>query len=565
MGSCGVGSGNSKQVNNNSQLRAINNQGSVQISGGKNKQEPVNSKSIRDNQYPIGSCIILKKIKGKTISTDNLKSKLELYVNVLSLPLPGPYVVDFTVFEGKFSQKIGQLPSQQSDSNNQINYSGCIEMEYYFERDQSLEMKFINRNSNTIYTVLEKVGKLASSLKKKLILQDTANLGFEAEFNMIPIKSQKKVVTFIIEILGPNRESDPKTQALVNNELFYVLKNFNDGQNWRGVYKSEESKNFKFNSINIFEDDLFLGDESKKFLIELFCKGSSTPIGKCSISIKEIKESDGVIALLEKPNSNDIICHVGFEIKMIEQLKFTELLKKGLEISMMLGIDFTASNGKPSDPKSLHYCGGREPNSYETATRTCGNILAYYDSDQNFPLFGFGGMPFGSNETLHVFPLNFESNPCVSGVNGIIEAYKSALSKTELSGPTYFAPLLKNLSDLARKSPNGMYFVIMIMTDGEINDMLETIDAIIECSLLPISIIIIGVGNSKFENMETLDGDDMPLRGSDDRCIKRDIVQFVPYSKYEKDPNKLAEEVLKELPEQIEIYYRNESFKSNSS
>lgn len=35
-----------------------------------------------------------------------------------------------------------------------------------------------------------------------------------------------------------------------------------------------------------------------------------------------------------------------------------------------------------------------------------------------------------------------------------------------------------------------------------------TIDTIIQCAYLPMSIIIVGVGNADFENMDILDGDD---------------------------------------------------------
>lgn len=519
--------------------------------------------SFTTQVYPYGNCILLRKIQGKIISNaDKLKSKVELYVNIQKLPLPGRYTVEFIIKEGKASHKIGSLPAQDSDQKGQLRYSGCIEMEYYFERDQTLEIKFINLTTNTCYEVVEKVGKLASALKKSLVLSDLENKGLEVEFKMIPIKSEKRLVTIDIELLGPTKQQASQDSNLNKKELFYVLKNFNDEQTWRGVYKSEESKNFYFQSVNIYEDDLFLGDESKKFGIEIIEKDHSVPIGFTSMSISDIKEKSGIVAL-NCPTTSNVSCYVSFKIKFTEQLTFTELLKKGLQISMVVGIDFTGSNGNPNEPSSLHYFGGSEPNSYERAIRSCGNILAYYDSDQSFPAFGFGGIPQGTSETLHIFPLNYQKDPCVNGVNEIVNAYRSALSKTELSGPTYFSPLLVNLCTVAKNTPKGVYHVMMIVTDGEINDIAETIDSIIDCSSLPISVIIIGVGKSAFSNMELLDGDDMPLKGAKGNCVKRDIVQFVPFSKFEKDSSKLAEEVLKELPSQIETYFINQAFESD--
>ena len=53
----------------------------------------------------------------------------------------------------------------------------------------------------------------------------------------------------------------------------------------------------------------------------------------------------------------------------------------------------------------------------------------------------------------------------------------------------------------------------MILTDGEIHDMDKTMDLVVHAARLPLSIIIIGVGNEKFAQMRTLDGDTGPLKG----------------------------------------------------
>ena len=96
----------------------------------------------------------------------------------------------------------------------------------------------------------------------------------------------------------------------------------------------------------------------------------------------------------------------------------------------------------------------------------------------------------------------------------------------------------------------------MILTDGIINDMSETIDAIVEASFLPISIIIVGIGNADFSNMKTLDSDDRRLSSSKGINAARDLVQFVPYNKFENNVKKLACEVLQEIPRQVEEYFR---------
>lgn len=76
--------------------------------------------------------------------------------------------------------------------------------------------------------------------------------------------------------------------------------------------------------------------------------------------------------------------------------------------------------------------------------------------------------------------------------------------------------------------PRDIYTVLLIITDGEIHDMPATMDLIVRASTLPLSIIIIGVGNDDFVNMKKLDGDN-ELKQLSPNC--RDLVQFVEYKK----------------------------------
>jgi hypothetical protein len=96
----------------------------------------------------------------------------------------------------------------------------------------------------------------------------------------------------------------------------------------------------------------------------------------------------------------------------------------------------------------------------------------------------------------------------------------------------------------------------LILTDGEIHDMEDSINAIIASAYLPLSIIIVGIGNADFGKMVTLDGDD-GLWNCQGVKAKRDLVQFVPYNKFKGDPENLAKEVLFELPRQLVDYMQS--------
>ena len=100
---------------------------------------------------------------------------------------------------------------------------------------------------------------------------------------------------------------------------------------------------------------------------------------------------------------------------------------------------------------------------------------------------------------------------------------------------------------------SNTYQILLILTDGEIHDMDQTVDLIVNSCNLPLSIIIVGIGNAEFSNMVRLDGDN-GLYSSNGRKANRDIVQFVPFREVKMNQDLLAQELLAELPGQVVQY-----------
>ena len=91
---------------------------------------------------------------------------------------------------------------------------------------------------------------------------------------------------------------------------------------------------------------------------------------------------------------------------------------------------------------------------------------------------------------------------------------------------------------------------MLIITDGAITDLEKTKDEIVRSSSLPLSIIIVGVGQGdEFESMDVLDADKEPLYSQAHKTYaSRDIVQFVEFNRFANDPASLTREVLREIP-----------------
>ena len=85
---------------------------------------------------------------------------------------------------------------------------------------------------------------------------------------------------------------------------------------------------------------------------------------------------------------------------------------------------------------------------------------------------------------------------------------------------------------IQQKLNEPLYNILLIITDGEIHDMEATKDLIVAASHMPLSVIIVGVGEENFQLMKQLDSDDALLRNSRNERAVRDVVQFVKFKKY---------------------------------
>ncbi|KAF6087682.1 copine 1 [Phyllostomus discolor] len=151
------------------------------------------------------------------------------------------------------------------------------------------------------------------------------------------------------------------------------------------------------------------------------------------------------------------------------------------------------------------------------------------------------------------------------GIQGIVDAYRQALPQVRLYGPTNFAPIINHVARFAAQAAHqrtaSQYFVLLLLTDGAVTDVEATREAVVRASHLPMSVIIVGVGGADFEAMEQLDADGGPLRTRSGEGAARDIVQFVPYRRFQNAPREaLAQTVLAEVPGQLVSYFKAQGY-----
>jgi copine 5/8/9 len=194
--------------------------------------------------------------------------------------------------------------------------------------------------------------------------------------------------------------------------------------------------------------------------------------------------------------------------------------------------------------------------------------FALNENEQQLEVAGVDGILQTYKQVKHCFALNGnEQQPEVAGIDGILQTYYKSLKKVKMSGPTHFSELL---AEATMQSMDSLkYHVLMIITDGIVNDTEATIDAIVNASDLPLSIVIVGVGEADFSDMHRLDGDTVTLESQDGkRKAARDIVQFVEWNKIgglwgQQHADAAAIQFLQELPRQLVDYYKSKDIMPN--
>ena len=354
----------------------------------------------------------------------------------------------------------------------------------------------------------------------------------------IPINKDDKIVEFLYKSLPQHSETDYIILEIVckhleksSEELFACLKvnlklnipvipdkdlkytikliNSSDIKNKELIYTSEHHKNKKEFSFNetYLNKIVFLSKFAKQtYRLEFYEKNTNNLYGKTdNLHIEDLKNSKSDFPL---KGTQGILGKIKFMYSEKKKSSFLNYFETGLQISLIVGIDYTSSNLAVTDKNSLHYLSDKKLNPYEMALLNCGTILSYYDYDQKFPVYGFGGIPEWSQEVSHCFNVNMKKDTAeVTGVEGIIKYYRKSLSKVKLFGPTCFHKIILKILNKLKSIPNtelNNYYVLMLITDGKINDMRETIDVVVEACKYPLSIIIIGVGESDFSEMKTL-------------------------------------------------------------
>ena len=308
------------------------------------------------------------------INNAAMEQRVSLHITLKNVDALSEQKVELLTYsdsDRKFSKSAGFTENKaKSIEDNTIVFQQFFAIPYFFEKQQLLDFKvYSNATSNNFETVQTSLGSIMGSrgqtFKKKL------SNGSDIFITGREIKKSSKLVNFDITVKG----------NMVGMGIRYTITNLgteNKPCNTK-LYDSEIKNISKNNNKNNMT--FFLCKIPVMFL---------NPSGNANENIVSIQLTDvihkkalgeykGPISRLLVPDAIEVALSNNLKalIKCVVENHptFISYLRSGMNINLMIGIDFPGSNGHYKDQPSYHYLEGGM-NNYEKAIHSCGDIVA---------------------------------------------------------------------------------------------------------------------------------------------------------------------------------------------
>ncbi|XP_025068481.1 copine-2 isoform X3 [Alligator sinensis] len=317
-------------------------------------------------------CVLFMEINGKWVEID----RTETAVNNLNPAFSKKFVVDYHFEE---VQKLKFALFDQDKSSMQL-----------YEHD------FLGEFSCTLGTIVS-----SKKITRTLLLGN----GKPAGKGIIMIAAQELSDNRVITLSMSGRKLDKKDLFGKSDPFLEFYKPGDDGK-WMLVHRTEVIKYtldpvwkpFTLPLVSLCDGDI-------EKLIKVMCydydsDGGHDFIGEFQTSVAKMCEAQDAFPLelecinpkkqKKKKNYKNSGSIIVKSCRITRDYSFLDYILGGCQLMFTVGIDFTASNGNPRDPSSLHYISPMGTNEYLSAIWAVGQIIQDYDTDKMFPALGFG-------------------------------------------------------------------------------------------------------------------------------------------------------------------------------
>nr|XP_008103759.2 PREDICTED: copine-9 isoform X2 [Anolis carolinensis] len=300
-------------------------------------------------------------------------------------------------------------------------------LDYYFEEKQNLRFDVYNVDSKTcnlpkhkdfLGQVYVALGEVIGSQRGRLERPLAGVPGKKCGSILLSAEELSNCRDIVTMQLCANKLD--KKDFFGKSDPFLVFYRSNEDGTFTICHKTEVVKN-NLNPVwqpfSIPVRALCNGDYDRTVKIDVYDwdrDGSHDFIGEFATSYRELSRAQSQFTVYEVSNprkkckkkkyiNSGTVTLLSFQVQ--SEYTFVDYIRGGTQLNFTVAIDFTASNGIPSQPTSLHYMSPYQLSSYAMALKAVGEIIQDYDSDKLFPAYGFGAKVPPDGKVSHQFPL----------------------------------------------------------------------------------------------------------------------------------------------------------------
>ena len=253
--------------------------------------------------------------------------------------------------------------------------------------------------------------------------------------------------------------------------------------------------------------------------------------------------------LNENNKNEDIFCIKANKVENAQKNKINiyEFVGSGIKLNTFLAFDFSDGLNKQTRKKSI--------DNYSKIISNLINKIFFYAKQQSIYLYGFGAE--FNNHDVDLFNLNDEEDFPIR-LEKVQRVFKSKQESIKPKKMIVLSKLIRKITKIIFKLYEARNYNVLFLFLREIpdnKDKQEIIDALIEASYLPLTIIIIGEGNNDFNQLKEFFGDKVN-EASSGMIKNRDNILFTDfYNNFNEDEESFTQCCLEELSKQMIEFY----------
>jgi hypothetical protein len=396
-----------------------------------------------------------------------------------------PFAVLFVKQEDKWIESCQtEIIPYESDPNYHPKFETPLQLDFNFTQNDTFKIvvfdckNFKSKNlkkQNFLGEIEFRINDIIPYVGRKTFVRSLVHPSGSTErrgYILIRASTVESIADIVhIELSAINLDSKDSTLFIDNTSPFIIISR---GEN-EIIYTSEVkqgTQNITFKPIVVPMKKLCDGDRTKRFKIECWSHKKTLQhdlIGVFDTNLETLQKNVLNATLYplvnEKLKTNKEYKNSGslcISSVMIEKRSsFMDYIIGGSLLHLSIAFDFS----KKSESEHNKYV-------FQKMMLQICEIFDIY-TDRKYAAYGFGAQLPNHEKSSQSFPINFDSDARVKGVEGLVRAYEKALSVVKLNEPAHFSSVISTVA--SHSSHNDGFHVLVIITSCMCDDLQDTL------------------------------------------------------------------------------------------